>query len=304
MSARPSAPARSDIRARAVVDGRPVGGAIGRVRALAQRTFVTAGEREEADLERRIRALADVRRPNLIAALSPRGGPGKTTGTLVVGTLLATHRKLRVIAVDAAGAFGTLGRLAPESRRCERSLADLLHDADRLHTAAEVRRYVTPLASGLHVLASPQGADATCGRLPDGYGELVAFLSCFYEVVLLDLGPGLLGPVARLAIERADQLLLAATPEWLSTPTMLTAFGELPVERTIVMVNKSRLRPADARTVEQHVRAKHARRAVTVPFDEQLAAMLDTGTYGLEALTRRSRVAIKRLGLAVAERLV
>ena len=70
------------------------------------------------------------------------------------------------------------------------------------------------------------------------------------------------------------------------------------------MVNRSLLRPADARTVERRLRAEHSQRAVTIPYDEQLAAMIDSGTYSLEALRRPSRVAIKRLGFAVAERLV
>jgi hypothetical protein len=37
---------------------------------------------------------------------------------------------------------------------------------------------------------------------------------------------------------------------------------------------------------------------------EQLATMLDTGTYQLEALARTTRMGVKRLGLAVAEQLV
>ena len=110
---------RLQSRSSALVDGRPADGRIARMRALAQRTLVTAGEREEAELERRIRALPDVTRPNVVAVVSPRGGVGKTTGTFVVGALLATHLRLRVIAIDAAGAFGTLGRLGPEARRCE-----------------------------------------------------------------------------------------------------------------------------------------------------------------------------------------
>ena len=56
--------------------------------------------------------------------------------------------------------------------------------------------------------------------------------------------------------------------------------------------------------VEQRLRSEYACRAVTIPDDEQLAAMLDTGSYSLEALARTSRVAIKRLGLTVAERLL
>ena len=77
-------------------------------------------------------------RPNTVALISPKGGVGKTTSTFVAGNLLASHLKLRAIAVDANPDFGTLARLAPDDRRSERSLADLLDDADRLNTAAEL----------------------------------------------------------------------------------------------------------------------------------------------------------------------
>jgi hypothetical protein len=43
---------------------------------------------------------------------------------------------------------------------------------------------------------------------------------------------------------------------------------------------------------------------VTIPYDEQLATMLDSGTYALEALGWRTRLAVKRLGLAVADQFV
>ena len=55
--------------------------------------------------------------------------------------------------------------------------------------------------------------------------------------------------------------------------------------------------------IEDRFRAEHLHRAVTIPYDEQLATMLDTGTYTLDALERPTRLAIKRLGLAVAEQL-
>ena len=55
--------------------------------------------------------------------------------------------------------------------------------------------------------------------------------------------------------------------------------------------------------IEDRFRAEHLHRAVTIPYDEQLATMLDAGTYTLAALERPTRLAIKRLGLAVAEQL-
>jgi MinD-like ATPase involved in chromosome partitioning or flagellar assembly len=132
----------------------------------------------------------------------------------------------------------------------------------------------------------------------------VAFLTSFYEVVLLDLGTGVAGPLARLAIERADQVVLVTTPEWVTSPVVLEALSRLQHDRTTVALNKSYLRSTDVRVIEECFRAQHLHRAVTIPYDEQLATMLDSGTYTLDALGRQSRVAIKRLGLAVAEQLV
>jgi hypothetical protein len=71
-----------------------------------------------------------------------------------------------------------------------------------------------------------------------------------------------------------------------------------------VAINKSLAHPSDRSAVEDRFRAEHLHRAVTIPFDADLATMLDTGTYSLEALGDHTRVAVKRLGLAVAEQLV
>jgi MinD-like ATPase involved in chromosome partitioning or flagellar assembly len=288
-----------------LIDGRETpDGAIARLRRRVERTMVSHGEREEADIERRIRTRLGVTRPNVVASISPKGDVGKTTTTFLAATLLATHLKLRVIAVDACPESGTLAQLAPDDLRSERSLADLLRDADRLRTAAELRRYVSLLPSGLHVLAAPRDPELTARLGPDRYGELVAFLSCFYEVVLLDLGTGIVAPLARFAVERADQIVVVTTPEWVNSSVVLPALSHLRHDHTTVAINKSYLRPRDADVVEEHFRAERLHRAVTIPYDEQLANMLDGGAYALEALGGSTRRAIKRLGLAVAEQLV
>jgi putative peptide zinc metalloprotease protein len=297
--------ARRDVYPAPVVDGRPVSaGAAGRFRRRMQGLLVSDAERDEADLERRIRAQPGVTRPNTIALISPKGGVGKTTSTFVVGNLLATHLKLRAIAVDANPDFGTLARLAPDDRRSARSLADLLNDADRLRTAAELAPYVSRLPTGLHVLGAPADAELTASLGPERYGELAAFLSTFYEVVLLDLGTGVAGPLARFAIERADQVVVVTTPEWVTSSVVLGALGHLQHDHTTVAINRSRLDAAAIGVIEDRFRAEHLHRAVTIPHDDQLATMLDSGTYALEALHRDTRMALKRLGLAVAEQLV
>ena len=231
-------------------------------------------------------------RPNTIALISPKGGVGKTTSTFVVGNLLASHLKLRAIAVDANPDFGTLARLAPDDRRSERSLADLLDDAERLNTAAELGPYVSRLPTGLHVLGAPRDAELTASLGPERYGELVAFLASFYEVVLLDLGTGVAGPLAHFAIERADQVVLVTTPEWVTSSIVLEALSHLRARpddgRAQQVLPSLRRRVA---SIEERFRAEHLHRAVTIPYDEQLATMLDTGTYRLDALKRPTRVA-------------
>jgi len=58
------------------------------------------------------------------------------------------------------------------------------------------------------------------------------------------------------------------------------------------------------KVIEERFRGEHLHRSVTIPHDEQLATSLDGGAYALEALGRPTRLAIKRLGLAVSEQLV
>ncbi|MDQ3678385.1 MAG: MinD/ParA family protein [Actinomycetota bacterium] len=296
---------RRDVHPSPLIDGRPAAnGAGGRFSRQVQRLLVSKGEREEAELEHRIRTQPGVTRPNIVAIVSPKGGVGKTTSTFLVGNLLASHLKLRVIAVDANPDFGTLARLSPDERRSQRSLADLLEDADRLKTAAELSPYVSRQPSGLHLLAAPRDPELTASLGPDRYGELAAFLSCFYEVVLLDLGTGVAGPLASFAIDRADQVVLVTTPEWVTATVVLEALSHLQHERTTIALNKSLLRSSDVPLIEGHFRAEHLHRCVTIPYDEQLASMLDTGSYTLDALARPTRLAIRRLGLSVAEQLV
>jgi MinD-like ATPase involved in chromosome partitioning or flagellar assembly len=297
---------RRELYAGPVIDGRQTrGDALGRLRRRMDSLLVSRGEREEAEVERLLLDQPGPTRPNLIALISPKGGVGKTTSTFLTGNLLASHLKLRAIAVDANPDFGTLGRLAGEHLRSARSLAELLENTDRLSTAAELRPYVSRLPSGLHLLAAPADARLAASLGPDRYGELAAFLSCFYDVVLLDLGTGVAGPLARFAVERADQVVLVTTPEWITASVVLDALEHLQHDRTTVVVNKAkRAARTESDAVDECFRRQRLHRSVIIPYDERLALMLDSGTYALEALGRPSRLPIKQLGLAVAEQLV
>jgi MinD-like ATPase involved in chromosome partitioning or flagellar assembly len=237
--------------------------------------------------------------------ISPKGGVGKTTTAFIAGNILASHLKLRAIAVDANPGFGTLGLFTANSVGAELSLAELLDHADRLGTAAELRRYVARLPSGLHLLASSRDLAHRSNLGPDAYGELVALLSCFYDTVLLDLGSGVTSPLARLALDRADHMVLVTTPDQLTATLAIHALDQLDRERTTVVVNRTHPRLApELRAIEECLAGRGVGQPMTIPDDRRLAMMLHSGTYSLEALDRRTRLPVKRLGLAVAEQLV
>jgi MinD-like ATPase involved in chromosome partitioning or flagellar assembly len=297
---------RRDLFPDPLIDGRGARDhSLGRFRRRMDSLLVSRGEREEAEVERRLRGQPGVTRPNLVATISPKGGVGKTTMTYLSGNVLASHLKMRAIAVDVNPGFGTLGRLPADPVRAALSLAELLDDADRLGTAAELRRYVSRLPSGLHLLTAPHDPARTASLEPDRYGELIALLSCFYETLLLDLGTGVAGPLARFAIDRADQVVLVTTPDGFTANLAIDALEQLDRERTTVVVNRAHPRRApEVRAVEEYLQQRGLHRSVTLPEDRRLAAMLDCGAYSLGALDRGTRLPVKRLGLAVAEQLV
>jgi MinD-like ATPase involved in chromosome partitioning or flagellar assembly len=266
---------------------------------------VSKAERDEAELERRLGQQPAVSRANVAAVVSPKGGVGKTTSSFVIGNLIADRLRLRVVAVDANRDFGTLASLVPPPVRCPRTLADLLADLGRIETATELRRYMAALPSGLHLLGAPHSPAVMAGLGPDPCGELVALLSTFYDVVLLDLGTGVAGPLSQFALRRADQAVIVTTPEWMAARAVLAALEHLAHERTTVACNMFHARrPGDLTELERRLRESGLHRSVAVPYDEQLAGMLASATYQLDALRRPTRSAIKRLGLAVCEQLV
>ena len=140
---------------------------------------------------------------------------------------------------------------------------------------------------------------------PGDYEELVPHFSCFYEAALVDLAPGVTGPLARFALDRTDQALLVTTPDESAARLAVDALQHFDQQRTTVVVNRAqpRLDP-ELRAIEECLRHGGLDGPLVIPDDRRLALMLDTGTYTLEALDRPTRVAVKRLGAVIAERLV
>ena len=91
----------------------------------------------EARLDRRI-AAPRLTRCATIAIVSPKGGVGKTTLTILLGSLLARVRRDRIVAVDTNPDFGSLGRtLTPDHQVFVDDLGDVLEQPDLSVTALD-----------------------------------------------------------------------------------------------------------------------------------------------------------------------
>jgi MinD-like ATPase involved in chromosome partitioning or flagellar assembly len=312
---------RGDVYTRPVVQGREVPeGAWARLRERVRAWVTSEGERREQALDEAMHGAPRATRTNTIAVVSPKGGVGKTTCTFLVGNLLAEALNLRVIAVDANRDFGTLASLAPDEVRVDRSLADLLPHLDHVDSVSDVLAYVSQLPSGLHVLAAPEQAEVMAAMTPETYGDLLDLLGRFYEVILLDLGTGIIDPLAQFGIRRADQALLVTTPEYVTADKVLGALRYLNAEAgwdsggdeesinrkrlTVVLNRAPSERSGDRQVIETAFRRFGIGRHVTIPYNDRLRVMLDSATYSLDELDRSVRLPVKRLGVDVVDRLI
>jgi putative peptide zinc metalloprotease protein len=303
---------RRDVYQRPLVDGREVGDtAPSRFGDWFRRVTTSAGEREEQKLDDEITA-ARVTRCNRIAVVSPKGGVGKTTCTFLAGNLLASHPRLRVLAMDANRDFGTLASLAPDAYRVDRSLADLLASVDRITSATALMPYVSRIPTGLHVMAAPARPEVMAELTPELYAELLDFVGAYYDVILLDLGTGIIDPLAQFGLERADQALVITTPEFVTAEKVLGALrylrGDDPVSpaherRLTVVLNGATNHSGGLEEIGSAFRDAGVSDHVTIPYDERLRVMLDSATYDIGALSRRTRMAIKGMGSTVAKKL-
>jgi MinD-like ATPase involved in chromosome partitioning or flagellar assembly len=300
---------RGDIYAQPLRGGRPVPrGPVSRVTALLRQTFAGELQRREWAVDAQLGNMPPMTRPNTIAVVSPKGGVGKTTVTYLLGNMLASELNLRVVALDANPDFGTLASLAPDVHRTQRSLADLLAEHQKIDSPAQIHPYVSRLPSGLHLLGAPAHAEVMAQLTPGLYARLLNFLERFYEVIILDLGTGITDPLAQFAIERADQTVVITTPEWITAAGVLGALRYLQLEEgtgTLVL-NQAPLRrnAGNRQVIEENFRRQAVATKATIPYDERLRLMLDSGTYELDQLRRSTRVPVKELTAAIGANFV
>lgn len=298
---------REDVYMRPMRAGKPVStGPVARAMTWLKYTLSSELQRREWLVDERLAQVPPMTRPNTVAVISPKGGVGKTTISFVLGNLLASQLRMRVVALDANPDFGTLASLAPDDFRSQRSLADLLADSTEIDSPAELHPYVARLPTGLHLLGAPAHAEVMGQMTPGLYSRLLDFLEKFYEVVILDLGTGITDPLAQFAVDRADQTVVITTPEWVTAAGVLGALRYLQLEQGTLVLNQAPggRHAGNREVVKANFRRHAVETSATIPYDDRLRVMLDTGTYSLDELRLSTRAPVKELGAAIAFKFV
>lgn len=158
--------------------------------------------------------LAQIRRPIAgdfrIAVLSIKGGVGKTTTTLGLGSALAVVRRDRVIAVDANPDRGTLGERVND-HSSNSTVRDLLTDPN-INSYAAVRTHTRMAVSRLEVLASEQDPAAADVFGEADYRRIIDTLGRYYNVILTDCGTGIMHSAMAGVLDLAHSVVLVSSP--------------------------------------------------------------------------------------------
>ncbi len=258
-------------------------------------------EQRRRELESRLRTPIEGSRR--VVVMSRKGGVGKTTITLALGSTFAMLRGDRVIAVDANPDAGNLAhRVAPPH---DRTVTDVLRDLEQITTYAALRRYTSQATeSRLEVLGSDDDPRIQMALARDDYHRLIGLLDRFYNLILLDTGTGILDSANQGLLTEADQVVLvvragldggragALTLDWMDEH----GFADL-VAQTVVVVNAERRGGEPPAAMRRHFE-KRCARVVTVPWDDALepGALTDMSSLG-----RHTRDSLVDIAAAVAD---
>lgn len=238
-----------------------------------------------------------------IGVMSLKGGVGKTTTTVTLGSTFAELRKGdRVVGVDGNPDFGNLVSRVP--RQTNTTVKDLLADQG-LDRYGEVRQHTSQNIHGLEVVAGERDLTQSEQFSKAEYNRVMGVLQKHYSLIFTDCGTGQINEVMAGVLDTAHALILvssmtvdgaravSANIEWLR----LHGHQHL-VERAVVILNTNKQGRSSA-NVEQlqehfgpHVRAVHV-----IPFDDHLA---EGDVVNLALLNKKTRRAFEELAELIA----
>lgn len=232
-------------------------------------------EREREGLQEAIRT--PLRGDYRIAVMSLKGGVGKTTTTVALGSVLAETRGDRVVAIDANPDFGTLAQRVAADAAGSATIRDLL-SAPEVARYGQVRAYTTQGASRLEVIGSERDPAVSEAFSEDDYRRAVDILQHHYNLILTDCGTGLMHSAMGGVLDLANTLILvtspaldgaqsaAATLDWLT----LHGYERLAANAVVVVSSPSPKVAVRLDSVIGHFAAR-TRSVHVIPYDAHLA---------------------------------
>lgn len=245
--------------------------------------------------------LARVQRPlrgtYTVAMLGIKGGPGKTTSTLLVGSALGLHREDRCAAIDANPDDGNLAdRVGVQTQR---SFRDLLADPG-IHRFEDVRAYMGSNQRGLWVLRGDDSELSDAEMSATDFKSALARVQIGFPVTLVDCGTGVRHEVMSAVLEAADAVVVVSTARLdaaklaVKTLRWLHNHGYAHLVRTAtVIINEVKGRPGTREvdnlinTFSQSVHAVHV-----LPYDDHLAEAAVVDFDRLAARTQRVAIEV------------
>lgn len=304
------------LRASDLVAGRKIAPGHGWRKILHQLSFgaINTGESPDEQQVRKLKAQvgAPFRGTYSIAVLGGKGGAGKTTMTAALGSVFASLRCDRVVAIDAdpAQAANLAGRIDPSASS---SFREIVAD-EKLLRYADVRSHVGQNAVGLDVLASNLNMSADHALDAHSYAATHERLERFYSLLIADCGVDLQHPVMTGVLDRANAVVMVASAapdgaegaakqiDWLTS----RGYHQL-VSRLVLVINHIRGHTSRKNTkqseqlvttlVDRFSRWVPRERIFVIPFDPDIAT---AGVVDLDQLRPRTRRRLLELSATVA----
>jgi MinD-like ATPase involved in chromosome partitioning or flagellar assembly len=237
-----------------------------------------------------------------LAAVSIKGGVGKTRIVAGVGTAMRRFRKEPVLAIDANPTYGGLGRLIDPNAAL--GIREFLAD-DAMTGYTRARKYTGLNPEGLEVLAGNQNTSNPLALDAEVFAAILGRTRKFYQLALIDCGDAIEHPVMAGVLCAADALMIVGsanidgglsaeqTIEWLAARN-----GHELLKRSVLVLND--VHRCASRKFVSHMTEKLGPRVgavKTIPWDPHLR---DAATFDWEALQKSTRWALIELAAELA----
>jgi pilus assembly protein CpaE len=169
------------------------------------------------------------KRGRILIVFNPKGGVGKTTISINLGSAMQMHKGQRVLLVDCDTITGHIA--ASLGLQQPRTLANAWRDNAITGTYESVAQIASIHSSGIGVLVMAESPLHTEILEPKRVADAIVAARDSYDWIILDMHPDY-GPLNQALFDQADTILVPVTPD---VPCIRAAvqFRELAVELQI-----------------------------------------------------------------------